>query len=472
MTVGTLFLFIACYMLYPPMPLFITGIGGTEADAGLAMGAFMITPVLLRPFVGGLLDRIRRRSFVIGGVLLFALAMSLYAWVGGGVMLVVLRVLHERSWAISTTALPTAVTEAIPVSRRGEGIGWFSMAMTVAMAVGPLLGLAVAQNLSYDALFWCATALSRAALGATLDASIPARSHGGARRIEIVEASVLPVTVAVFLLFVAYGGITTFVPLYAATLGVNAGLFFLAYAATRFVIRPVAGRLSVRHGETFVLVPALVVTAVALLTLSVSRGLRCHPRSDPVWHRLWFSDAGAPGDDDPPHLSRPHRRCHRLVFDGDRPGSGLGAIVLGWVSQERSCQAVFVVCAVSVGLSLLIVVLVVHRGVKHAADVSVSTDTLAGTREPTVVCAQWSFVRPRSARSSLVSRLRHPVALRCREDEVPLMASRVVDACVWTLFLPSTVSSPLRTTVQELWDRSATFRLPFMSNETTDYGDG
>ena len=106
-----------------------------------------------------------------------------------------------------------------------------------------------------------------------LGASMPFRPQAGARRIDVFEASVLPVTAAVFFLFVAYGGITTFVPLFAAAIKVNSGVFFLAYAATLVLLRPLAGRLSDWYGETVVLVPTLVLTMAALLALSFSTGL-------------------------------------------------------------------------------------------------------------------------------------------------------------------------------------------------------
>ena len=39
-------------------------------------------------------------------------------------------------------------------SRRGEGMGWYGMAMTIAMAIGPMIGLWVVQNYSFDGLFY------------------------------------------------------------------------------------------------------------------------------------------------------------------------------------------------------------------------------------------------------------------------------------------------------------------------------
>jgi MFS family permease len=273
MTVGTLFLFTGFYALYPTLPLFIKQIGGNEAQVGLAMGAFMLSSVIFRPLIGGLLDRFGRRPFIVWGMLLFTLAMYMYDRVGAFVVLMGLRIVHGMSWAVSTTAISTAITDMIPSARRGEGMGWFGIAMTLAMAIGPLFGIWVIQNLSFHSLFLFAVGLSAVALLLMFDAKMPFRTQSGVRRIVFFEKSVLPVTATVFFLSIAYGSITTFVPQFANSIKVNSGVFFLAYAATLALIRPIAGKLSDRRGETFVIVPALAITFVALNVLSFSKGL-------------------------------------------------------------------------------------------------------------------------------------------------------------------------------------------------------
>jgi MFS family permease len=55
MILGTFFLFTAFYMLYPTLPLFIKHIGGNETHVGLSMGIFMLSAVIFRPVIGGLL---------------------------------------------------------------------------------------------------------------------------------------------------------------------------------------------------------------------------------------------------------------------------------------------------------------------------------------------------------------------------------------------------------------------------------
>ncbi len=89
------------------------------------------------------------------------------------VLLAVLRVIHGVTWAVSTTAVGTAITDIIPDSRRGEGMGWYGMAMTIAMAIGPMIGLAVVQNYSFHGLFLLATLLSFMAVLLSLMTKMP-----------------------------------------------------------------------------------------------------------------------------------------------------------------------------------------------------------------------------------------------------------------------------------------------------------
>lgn len=241
MTVGMLFLFTGFYLLLPTLPLYIKQLGGSEAQVGLIIGMFTLSAVIFRPIVGGLLDRYGRRPFIVGGLLFFALSMYLYDWVAGILLLVVLRIIHGMSWAISTTAVGTAITDIIPSTRRGEGMGWYGLAMTVAMAVGPMLGIWIIQNYSFHSLFLFATSLSVVALILGFMTKIPFQRRAAIGRMEFFERSVLSVTVAIFFLAVAYGGITTFLPLFAESLQLNSGTFFLVYAIALTLIRPMAG---------------------------------------------------------------------------------------------------------------------------------------------------------------------------------------------------------------------------------------
>ncbi|MBU7316558.1 MFS transporter [Paenibacillus oleatilyticus] len=367
LTAGMLFLFTGFYLLLPTMPLFIKQLGGSESQVGFVVGVFTLSAVIFRPIVGGLLDRYGRRPFIIWGLLLFVVAMYLYSWVGGIVVLLALRIVHGMSWALSTTAVGTAITDVIPPARRGEGMGWYGMAMTVAMAIGPMLGIWMLQKLSFHGLFLYATGFAAVALLLALGTKIPFQPKAGAGRIQLVEKSVLSVTVAIFFLAVPYGGITTFLPLFAESIKVNPGTFFLVYAVALTLIRPIAGKLSDRYGESFIIIPALGTTMAALLVLSFSSGLTGVIVAA-VLYGIGFGSAQPALQAATLRLAPADRKgvANASFFTAFDLGIGLGAIALGWVSQHTGYQALFTVSAVSVAVSLILFAVFVRQLLRAA----------------------------------------------------------------------------------------------------------
>ncbi|MGS2779226.1 MFS transporter [Robertmurraya sp. GLU-23] len=370
MTVSMLFLFTGFYMLLPTLPLFIKHIGGSESQVGLVVGAFMLSAVILRPIIGGLLDRYGRRPFILWGLLIFTLAMYFYSWVGGVFVLLGLRILQGFSWAVSTTAIFTAITDIIPSTRRGEGMGWFSTAMTLAMAIGPMCGIWITQNISYQALFFISVVLSVVALLLMFGAKIPFQpKKTGMQKIELFEKTVLPITICVFFLNVAYGGITAFVPLFTNSLAFNSGAFFMVYAATLVLSRPIAGKLSDQHGEKYVIIPALGMTIIALISLSLAEGL-IGILVSAVLYGIGFGSASPAIQAATVRLARPDRKgiANASLLTATDLGIGLGSIMLGWISQYTSYSVLFIVSAVSVGCALVVFRFYVNRLVQKNRD--------------------------------------------------------------------------------------------------------
>lgn len=376
MIIGMFFLFTAFYMLYPTLPLYLKEKGGNDSQVGLSMGLFMLCSVFFRPFIGGLLDRFGRRIFIVVGLLFFATAMYMYNWVDGIIIFMVLRVFHGMSWAVSSTSISTAVTDLIPPFRRGEGMGWSGIAMTLAMAIGPMIGLSITQSLSYHSLFLLAVVLSIIALCLTLSAKHTFKPQVKKKKVALFEKSVLPVTVSVFLLFIAYGGITSFVPMFADTLKVNSGTFFLVYAATLVLSRPISGKLSDRYSETIVILPALAITILALIVLSFSTNLFGFIISA-ILYGIGFGSAQPALQAATFRLANPERigAANASFATGTDLGLGLGAIILGWVSQKTNFQVLFLVSALSVVLSLVLFTFFVRRLLKNKENRNLDSGT-------------------------------------------------------------------------------------------------
>ncbi|PES04107.1 MFS transporter [Bacillus cereus] len=360
MTFAMLFLFTGFYLLVPTLPLFIKEIGGNESQVGLMMGMFTIAAVVIRPIIGGMLDQYGRRSFIIFGLIFFGLTMYSYNIASTIVLLAVLRVIHGVTWAVSTTAVGTAITDIIPDSRRGEGMGWYGM--TIAMAIGPMIGLWVVQNYSFDGLFLLATLLSFMAVVLSLITKIPFTPQKEKGKIQLFEKSVLTITIVVFFLSFAYGGITTFLPLFASSIHVNPGTFFLVYAIAYTIVRPISGKLLDKYGEVFIILPALCITILAIVVLTISNGL-IGVIIAATLYGIGFGSAQPALQAAMLTIVDPSKRgvANASFFTAFDLGIGLGAILLGVVSQMFGYRILFSGSAISALIALIIFVFFVKQ---------------------------------------------------------------------------------------------------------------
>src|SRR5699024_1625795 len=64
-----------------------------------------------------------------------------------------LRLLQGIGLGMATTATGTIVAQVIPPSRNGEGIGYFSMSIVLATAIGPLIGVSMIDAFGYTSVF-------------------------------------------------------------------------------------------------------------------------------------------------------------------------------------------------------------------------------------------------------------------------------------------------------------------------------
>ena len=86
------------------------------------------------------------------GTAICLLAMGSYLF-ASTVFLLLARILHGAGFGITTTTYGTVVSDLIPQARRGEGMGYFGLSGTIAMALGPLIGLWLMQTYNFTILF-------------------------------------------------------------------------------------------------------------------------------------------------------------------------------------------------------------------------------------------------------------------------------------------------------------------------------
>ena len=272
---GAFTFFLSFLLLLGALPIFARRLGASDGAVGAIMAAFAVTSLLLRPLAGWGADRYGRRPFMLAGTLVFAVASVAYGWAAGAVGLVVVRLLHGCGMGLYPTAAGAMVADLAPPHRRGEVLGMYGAAGSVALAIGPVAGVAVVARAGFEALFWTAGAM--AALSLVLTAAV-GETLARPRPVPFTFAGTLSRTalfpgLLAFCLLVTYGAQVAFLPLHADTQGVNPGLFFLAFALTTTVVRGPAGHVSDRFGRAPVAAAGLLLAAVALVVLAFSEGV-------------------------------------------------------------------------------------------------------------------------------------------------------------------------------------------------------
>lgn len=215
------------------------------------------------------LDRNGRRPFALGGLALFAAATALLPLAASLVPLLLVRGVQGIGWGLATTAIASLVADLAPAERRGEAIGVWGLAPTVAMALGPAAGGALTRLGGPAAAFLGTALLFILALGLLLPVAEPRHAAGLGSTASLPAGALLPCAV-LFLSSLSYGAILAFVPV---ELGPGrTGAYFLLYAVSILVVRPFAGRFSDRHGRVAVAVPGLLLGAAGVAATGFAKG--------------------------------------------------------------------------------------------------------------------------------------------------------------------------------------------------------
>jgi len=279
---SSLLLWASFYCLVPTLPLFaVERLQCSESQVGLISGAMTITAIVARLLAGYALDRWGRRWIHIVSLVAFCAVMLSHNLVRSMLMLLVIRLLVGIPFGVSTTASITVAADLVPAARRGEGMGHFGLAQTVAVAVAPVLALWLLGDGQFTRVF---TAAGWIALGAALLAClvrhprVPDPDTSFSLR-SIVEKRVLWLSLTMLFIRLGVGSVVAFITLYAAQLRIpNAGLFFSLYAAGVVVSRSTSGRFFDRRGPGLVVglaVGSLFVSYVVLALWQTGRGFLC-----------------------------------------------------------------------------------------------------------------------------------------------------------------------------------------------------
>jgi MFS family permease len=349
--------FLSAFQLLPTAPFRILELGGTAAVAGLFLGFLTYASAATAPLTGALADRLGKRRVLIVSSLALAGFSLVYAALPGYRSMLAVVVVHGFFWSGLLSSSAAYTIDIVPASRRAEGIGYWGLSTVFAVGVAPTVGLWVFEHGGWAALCLEAAALNLVMAGIAWALPSDVRRNPGPLVLNpaaLIEWRLLLVSITLFLYAFGYGGITSFVALYATANGVTPpALYFTVCAVTIISTRPLILRFADRAGYRRVFFPCLVLVATGL-------GLLALGGSRPVLVASALVFGTGFGSAYPAFIAHVMRHVDDArrgaafggVIGAFDTGIGTGSISLGWLIEHHGYRAAFGVAAVLAALSI------------------------------------------------------------------------------------------------------------------------
>ena len=366
------FIFLGFQMTLPTIPIFVNELGGSDQLIGIIVGIFTFSALLLRPLAGHALESKGRGFVYIFGIVLFIISIGSFGFISAIGFLIVMRIVQGIGWGFSTTASGTIATDLIPPKRRGEGMGYFGLSGNLALAFGPALGLTLVGVLTFSQLFLICSALGVLTLLLALNIRYKKVEESPHKtrpaRFDVIEKTAINPSIILFFITLTFGGIASFLPLYAAEKSVGGiQFYFIVYAAFLMLSRIFAGRLYDRKGDLYVIPPGAILIFAAMLLLSWLPNTTTMLVAGALYGfgfgtvqpalQAWAVDKAE---------GNRKGMANATFFSFFDLGVGIGSILFGQLAFVYGYGIIYIVSAGSVVLSLLYYIFLIATGRRKA----------------------------------------------------------------------------------------------------------
>ncbi|TDM12896.1 MFS transporter [Macrococcus lamae] len=275
------------FIIMLSMYLLLVTIGGYAVSeyhvstslAGLVSGIFIVGSLFGRFWAGKYIDILGQKKILVIGGIIFTATTALYFLSSNLPLLLAARFLNGIGSGIASTATGTIAAFITPVDRRGEGISYFSMSTVLSTAIGPFLGMFLLQFITYQQLFIICFIIAVVALSfiplikiaphiEPVKSNMPKGFHLG----DFIDKNALPIGIVVLITCTAYSSVLSFISFFTKENNlVTAGsFFFLVYAITVLISRPITGRMMDTKGTNVVMIPSFISFIIGLALLSIT----------------------------------------------------------------------------------------------------------------------------------------------------------------------------------------------------------
>lgn len=374
--VSNLFLFLTLQMMLTTLPAYAQdAFTASPLQVSLITSLFAFSAILSRFVSSKALEKGKLRLLLYVGLVISLAATLGYYWATGIVFLLMMRILFGIGFGMTSTSFPTMASNVIPPKRMGEGMGYFGLSTTLAMSIGPMIGLTMLQDGGFTPLVML-TVLINILIFPLAFILLSKKPKAEASPVSKAQADDMPTgfnlklilpSVLNFLMSITYGGLLSFMALYGHEAHLsNPQYFFLFNALAIILVRPFSGKIYDRYGHKALMVPAaiLMIAGLLLLTFATSTGslllsALCYGLGYGAMQpsiQTWMIQEVHP---------KQRGMANGMFFNSLDFGVAVGSIVLGSIAKATSYGMMYRFSAIS--LVLLIVIYGIMKLVRGTA---------------------------------------------------------------------------------------------------------
>lgn len=243
---------VAFYQISVTLPFFIIEhFKVDKAEMSIIISSYVLAALFIRFFSGYLVDNFSRKKVYLISFILFVSLFFGYTIASSVAFIFILRIFHGLSWGVITTSSNTLAIDLLPNKKRGEGIGYYGLMSTLAMSIGPIIGMYIYENYPFNYIFYSALIFGFIGIVSVVfikDPNVKIKEKKLDKSPLTLDLFVLtyaiPLAFNILLLEITYGALYTFGVMYGKELNITgASYMFLSIAIGIATSRIFSGKL-------------------------------------------------------------------------------------------------------------------------------------------------------------------------------------------------------------------------------------
>ncbi len=142
----------------------------------------------------------------------------------------IIRFIQGGFMGLTSVAGNTITIDVIPSKRRGEGMGFYGVTLSLSMSIAPVVAVALYDSFGFDPVILCATVIAFTGVASIFFIRYPQRDpvkRGAISLDRFILIKALPSALSYILSTIPYGMVVSFVILYGKENGIlHPGYFF------------------------------------------------------------------------------------------------------------------------------------------------------------------------------------------------------------------------------------------------------